>query len=68
MNLTQLIQQLQALAAEIGPDAPVGIRDDANSPRLLPVWGIEEVSTGKRDPEKIVSRQGIRAVSILAIR
>ena len=67
MNLAQLIQQLQALSAEIGPDARVGVRGDANSPRLLPVWGIEEVSTGKRDPEKIVSRQGVRSVSILAI-
>lgn len=63
MNLAQLIEHLQALATEIGPDARVGIRD-TDSFRLGAVLSVEQVSTAKRDPEKLVYRQGVRTVCI----
>lgn len=66
MTLSQLIEKLQALSAEVGPDAPVGVRDTC-APKLGKVWGVEVVSTGKKDPEKIVSRQGVRTVAIFAV-
>lgn len=63
MNLAQLIDQLQALAAEIGPDAPVVV-DLIDSMRLRPVKSTTPARVNSGAINRVVLRGGIPAVLI----
>lgn len=63
MNLAQLIQQLQALSAEIGPDAPVVI-DLIDSMRLSPVKSTTPARVNSGAINRVVLRGGVPAVLI----
>ena len=63
MNLAQLIKQLQALAAEIGPDAPVVI-DLSDSMRLSPVKSTTPARVNSGAINRVVLRGGVPAVLI----
>mgnify|MGYP003618215729 FL=1 len=63
MNLAQPIQQLQALSAEIGPDAPVVI-DLSDSMRLSPVKSTTPARVNSGAINRVVRRGGVLAVLI----
>ena len=63
MNLSRLIQQLQALAAEIGPDAPVVI-DLSDSMRLRSVKSTTPARVNSGAINRVVIRGGVPAVLI----
>ena len=63
MNLAQLIEQLQALAAEVGPDAPVVI-DLSDSMRLRPVKSTTPARVNSGAVNRVVLRGGVPAVLI----
>lgn len=63
MNLAQLIEQLQALAAEIGPDAPVVI-DLSDSMRLRPVKSTTPARVNPGVVNRVVPHGGVPAVLI----
>ena len=63
MNLAQLIQQLQALATEIGPDAPVVI-DLSDSMRLRSVKSTTPARVNSGAINRVVLRGGVPAVLI----
>ena len=63
MNLAQLIEQLQALAAEVGPDAPVVI-DLSDSMRLRPVKYTTPARVNSGAINRVVLRGGVPAVLI----
>lgn len=63
MNLAELIQQLQALSAEIGPGAPVVI-DLSDSMRLRSVKSTTPARVNSGAINRVVLRGGVPAVLI----
>ena len=63
MNLAQILQQLQALAAGIGPDAPVVI-DWSDSMRLSPVKSTTPARVNSGAINRVVPHGGVPAVLI----
>ena len=63
MNLAQLIQQLQALSAEIGPGAPVMI-DLSDSMRLRSIKSAIPARVNSGAINRVVLRGGVPAVLI----
>jgi hypothetical protein len=63
MTLSELIKQLQALAAEIGPDAPVML-DLSDSMRLRLVKSTTPARVNSGAINRVVLRGGVPAVLI----